>query len=365
MAGCVGCTCQRSPGVGTGGWVFLASRVSHTVAALESVLARTEASVTRRAPGLLAAATTDPSGLLAAARAALTATEAEEVRAAVLGDLDHDDLLAAAFTAPTLAQCGARVDHARLLPLLDDELNAFHSVYQPIVSLRPEAGHAVVGHEALLRATGPDGPVLPDQMFAAASAAGWLHALDRVGRTTALRGAAGWLGDDLLFVNFVPTTIYRPEVCLRTTEQAARTAGLRLDQLVFEVTESERVTDIDHLSFVFDYYRRRGCRVALDDLGSGFSSLNLLVRLRPDVVKLDKELVQGLPDPVNTAVVAAIVQMTHSYGGSVLAECIETAEQAASATDLGVDLGQGWFFGRPQPRTRAATGTRPVLTPAG
>ena len=58
-------------------------------------------------------------------------------------------------------------------------------------------------------------------MFAAAAEAGWLHVLDRIGRTSAIRGAAGWLGDKLLFVNFIPTTIYRPEVCLRTTEQAA------------------------------------------------------------------------------------------------------------------------------------------------
>lgn len=86
-----------------------------------------------------------------------------------------------------------------------------------------------------------------------------------------------------------------------------------------------------------------------------------MVRLQPDIVKLDKDVVQALPDRVSSAVVAAIVQITHAYGGLVLAECVETAEQAAAADDLGVDLGQGWFFGRPEARTprRAATVPEP------
>ncbi|WP_375498607.1 EAL domain-containing protein [uncultured Jatrophihabitans sp.] len=335
-----------------GNRMVFATRVSHSLTTLRSVLKGAGASVTQRAPGLLEVDTTDPAALLTVARQTLSSVEANEIRAMVVVDEHPDALLAAALTAPTLAQSSARIEHADLLPLLDDELNAFHSVYQPIVSLHADAtGHDVVGYEALLRATSPDGPVMPDEMFAAAAQAGWLAVLDRVGRTSALRGASGWLGDRLLFVNFVPTAIYRPQVCLRTTEQAVVQAGLRLDQLVFEVTESEQIADIGHLSDVFDYYRERGCRVALDDLGSGFSSLNKLVLLRPDVVKLDKELVQALPDPVSRAVIHAIVEMTHSYGGLVLAECVETEEQAQVAMDLGVDLGQGWLFGRPEPRS--------------
>jgi EAL domain-containing protein (putative c-di-GMP-specific phosphodiesterase class I) len=207
-----------------------------------------------------------------------------------------------------------------------------------------------VAFEALLRARSPHGEVLPSTLFGAAERAGWLHVLDRVGRTTALREAAGWLGDRMLFVNFLPTTIYRPEVCLATTERAAARAGLRLDQLVFEVTESERVSDLGHLKDVFAYYRDRGCGVALDDLGAGYSSLNMLVQLQPDVVKLDKEIVQMLPAAASRSVVSAVVDITHAYGGKVLAECVETAEQASAARDLGVDLGQGWFFGRPERR---------------
>jgi PAS domain S-box-containing protein len=268
------------------------------------------------------------------------------------------------MTAPSLATASARADHVELLPLFDDELRRFSAAYQPIVDL---ADGRVIGHEALLRATLPTGEaVSPGDLFRAAGEAGWTHVLDRIGRTTALRQAGPWLGDDLLFINFVPTSIYRPQVCLRTTEQAALEAGLRLDQLVFEVTEGEQVRDIEHLRNVFAYYRERGCRVALDDLGAGYSSLNMLVQLRPDVVKLDKDIVQALPDPASAAVVKAIVDITHAYGGTVLAECVETEEQADAARSLDVDLAQGWLFGRPELKVPpaevvAVTGTRSVV----
>ncbi len=359
------CPCRRLERAEAGTRVFLSTRVSHTHTVLRSTLADLGVSPGQRGPGLLELVTGDSAVLLSTVRNQLSSTEAAEVRVVVLGDgaaADDDALLLAAFTAPTLAQFSARVEHAELLPLFADELNAFRSVYQPIVSLRPGDDDAVVGYEALLRATGVNGPVFPDQLFAAAADAGWLHVLDRIGRTSAIRGAAGWLGDKLLFVNFVPTTIYRPEVCLRTTTQAAVEAGVRLDQLVFEVTEGEHVADVDHLADVFDYYRRGGAMVALDDLGAGYSSLNMLVRLQPDVVKLDKDIVQALPGLLSRSVVAAVVAMTHSYGGRVVAECIETAAQADAARGLGVDLGQGWFFGRPEERERPPHQTAHVRT---
>lgn len=356
---CGTCVCS-SPARACGqGRLVLATSVDHTATALRSLALRGGSRLTVLAPGLLELRATELDAFLAAARQELSSVEADEVRCLVVdGDLPDAALLGQAMVAPSLTTAGARVEHADLLPLFDDEHASFSAVYQPIVDL---ATGGTIGHEALLRAARPDGtPVFPDQLFPAAEAAGWTHALDRIGRTTALQHAGPWLGEDLLFINFVPSSIYRPEVCLRTTEKAAMEAGLALDKLVFEVTEGHRVRDLDHLDAVFAYYRERGCRVALDDLGAGWSSLNMLVRLQPDFVKLDKDIVQALPDPVSSAVVAAIVSMTHAYGGKVLAECVETAEQAEAARALGVDLAQGWYFGRPvRPamyRSRAAGG---------
>jgi len=225
------------------------------------VLRVTGDSYLERAPGLLEVRTTDGVRLLQTAGRNLSSIESAEVRALILADEQGDELLAAALSAPTLAQLTARVDHADLLPLFASELESFRCVYQPIVTLADGEQPAVVGYEALLRARTTTGELMPQAMFAAAERAGWSHVLDRVGRTTALRGAAGWLGDALLFVNFLPTTFYRPEVCLATTERAAEQAGLRLDQLVFEVTESEQVNDLDHIVNVLAYYRERGCKV--------------------------------------------------------------------------------------------------------
>jgi EAL domain-containing protein (putative c-di-GMP-specific phosphodiesterase class I) len=286
--------------------------------------------------------------LIAAACDSLSSVEADEVRCLILDgtDVAGAAVVGRAMTAPSLSKAGARIKNTDLVSLFENEQRCFHSVYQRIVNL---ADRRVIGHEALLRADTLTGDtVMPDVLFPAAEAAGWIHLLDRVGRTTALRDAEAWLGDDLLFINFIPTSIYRPEVCLRTTEAAAERAGIRLDQLVFEVTEGHKIEDIDHLERVFDHYRSRQCKVALDDLGSGYSSLNVLVRLQPDIVKLDKEIVQALPGPTSAAVVAATVEIVHAYGGLVLAECVETDEQAEAATQLHVDLAQGWLFGRPE-----------------
>ena len=349
---CGNCVCSSAPRAAGTGRLVLATGVDHTVTALRSLALRRGQRLRPLAPGLLELRGEGLEEFLCAAAEKLSSVEADEVRCLVVDSAVPDAaLLRSAMGSPTLRSASARVQHADLLPLFDDEHASFHAVYQPIVDL---ANSGVVGHEALLRATDPAGdPVFPDVLFPAAEAAGWTHVLDRIGRTTALHDAGPWLGEDLLFINFIPTSIYRPEVCLRTTEIAAAAAGLALDQLVFEVTEGHRVRDVEHLSSVFDYYRQRGCRVALDDLGAGYSSLNTLVRLQPDFVKLDKDIVEALPDPASVAVVEAIVSITHAYGGIVLAECIETADQAAAARDLGVDLGQGWFFGRP---------VRPALT---
>lgn len=349
---CAGCVCSRPRTAAPSGRLMLATQVNHTAIALRALARRHDLALRPLAPGLLVLDSCRVDEFVAMAQAELSSVEAAEVRCMVLGteDLPDSAVLSEALTAPTLAAAGARVRHADLLPLFDDEERCFHAVYQPIVTL-PE--RRTIGYEALLRAVTPSGlSVTPDVLFPAAEAAGWTHLIDRVGRTTALRDGSGWLRpEELLFINFIPTSIYRPEVCLRTTEQAARDAGIGLHQVVFELTEGHRVRDLDHLEAVFDYYRSHDCKVALDDLGAGYSSLNLLVRLRPDIVKLDKELVQTLPDVAGSAVVSAIVEITHSYGGQVLAECVETEEQAAAATELGVDLGQGWLFGRPERRT--------------
>ncbi|MCF6742706.1 EAL domain-containing protein [Blastococcus sp. KM273128] len=272
----------------------------------------------------------------------LTGAETEAVRVVTDPPDDGVALTARLLTAPTLAVELARRGVTVEVGVLAEA--EFWSVYQPIVSL---ADRSVVAHEALLRGLVDGREVGGGDLFFVAESAGWLHRLDRIGRESAIAGAVPWLGSHDLFVNFNPTSIYRPQVCLASTERVAHDAGIDPQQLVFEVAESHAIADRGHLVSVLEHYRSLGWRVALDDVGTGWSSLSLLAAVRPEVVKLDKGLVQELPDDGARAVLKAVTDLAHQLGAVVVAEGIETEELAEEVAALGADLGQGWLFGRP------------------
>lgn len=284
----------------------------------------------------------------------LTAAELEAVRVATDPPGGGSALTARLLTAPSLAVELARRGVTVEVGVLAEA--EFWSAYQPIVSL---TDRSVVAHEALLRGVVDGREVGGGDLFFVAESAGWLHRLDRIGRESAITGAMPWLGDHDLFVNVDPSSILRPQVCLASTEQVAHAAGLSPHQLVFEVVESHAITDRGHLVSVLEHYRSLGWRVALDDVGAGWSSLSLLAAVRPEVVKLDKGLVQALPGDGARTVLKAVTDLAHDLGAVVVAEGIETEELAEQVTELGADLGQGWLFGRPvrpEPKEREDEG---------
>jgi EAL domain-containing protein (putative c-di-GMP-specific phosphodiesterase class I) len=272
----------------------------------------------------------------------LTAAETEALRVVTDPPGEGAALTARLLTAPSLAVELARRGVTVEVGVLADA--EFWSVYQPIVSL---ADRSTVAHEALLRGVVDGREVGGGDLFFVAEQAGWLHRLDRIGRESAISGAVPWLGDDDLFVNFNPLSIYRPQVCLASTERAVHETGIAPAQLVFEVVESHAVADRGHLVSILDHYRSLGWRVALDDVGAGWSSLSLLAAVRPEVVKLEKSLVQELPDDGARTVLKAVTDLAHSLGAVVVAEGVETERLADEVTAIGADLGQGWLFGRP------------------
>ena len=272
----------------------------------------------------------------------LTAAETEALRVVTDPPGDGAALTARLLTAPTLAvELARRGVTVEVGVLAEAEL---WSAYQPIVSL---ADRSVVAHEALLRGVVDGREVGGGDLFFVAEQAGWLHRLDRIGRESAIAGAGSWLGDDDLFINFNPTSIYRPQVCLASTERVVHDTGIAPSQLVFEVVESHAIADRGHLVSILEHYRSLGWRVALDDVGAGWSSLSLLAAVRPDVVKLDKRLVHELPDAGARTVLRAVTDLAHQLGAVVVAEGVETERLADEVTALGADLGQGWLFGRP------------------
>ena len=115
-----------------------------------------------------------------------------------------------------------------------------------------------------------------------------------------------------------------------------------------ELSEHDQVEDYDALKTALSPLRARGMRLAIDDVGAGFSSLRHIVVTTPDVIKIDRSIVSGLDaDPVLSTLVGSLVDFARGLGARVVAEGVENAAEAAVLRGLGVDYGQGWHFGRP------------------
>ncbi len=124
--------------------------------------------------------------------------------------------------------------------------------------------------------------------------------------------------------------------------------GLDLSRLVVEITEHELVTDYDAVNAVLTPLREHGLQVAVDDTGAGYASFSHVLRLRPDIIKLDRSLLSGLHrDPARRALVTAIVLLGLELDARLVAEGVENAEELRAVMDLGVDLAQGYHLARP------------------
>jgi EAL domain-containing protein (putative c-di-GMP-specific phosphodiesterase class I) len=217
----------------------------------------------------------------------------------------------------------------------------FEYAYQPIVNVTTRSIHA---HEALVR--GPNGE-------SAASILAKIHdgnryRFDQLCRSKAVEGAARLKMQELLSINFLPNAVYRPEVCIRSTFEAAEKFSFPIEKIIFEVTEGERVEDRPHLVNIFKEYRRFGFQTAIDDFGAGYAGLNLLSEYQPDIIKIDMDLVRGVDRHVpRQAIVIGIVSICKSLNIQVLAEGIETRAEMEFLKDCGIELMQGYWFARP------------------
>jgi EAL domain-containing protein (putative c-di-GMP-specific phosphodiesterase class I) len=142
--------------------------------------------------------------------------------------------------------------------------------------------------------------------------------------------------------------VYRPELCIRSTLEAARINNFPLDRLIFETVESEYVDNNHHLTNILSKYREFGFKTAIDDFGAGYSGLNLLADFQPDLIKLDLALVRNIHlDPARQAIVRGIVIMCADLDVKIIAEGIEHSEERDFLTDCGIFLMQGFWFAKP------------------
>jgi EAL domain-containing protein (putative c-di-GMP-specific phosphodiesterase class I) len=225
---------------------------------------------------------------------------------------------------------------------------------QPIVDL---ASRQTASYEALARFPAVEGRAKwsPDRWFEEATVAGRGPELEAAALRAALTRLPAVPAGLRLSVNVSARALCASE------EVRALVSGDHAARLVVELTEHDEVGDYDALWRVLSAIRAAGGRIAVDDAGSGYAGLSHILRLRPEVLKLDRSLVQGIAgDPSRQAMCLAMIGFTDRTGSALIAEGIEREEDLQMLTTLGVPLGQGYLLGRPRlaaaalPRQRSA-----------
>ena len=217
----------------------------------------------------------------------------------------------------------------------------FSYAFQPIVDVETRQ---IFAHEALVR--GPNGEAAHSVLSLINEAN--RYRFDQACRVKAIKTAAQLEMQTMLSINFMPNAIYRPEVCIRTTLEAARTHGFPIDRIMFETVEGEHISDGKWLAEVFREYQRIGFLTAIDDFGAGFAGLNLLAEFQPNIIKLDMELVRDIDTrPARQAIARGVVQICRELGIRIIAEGIETIGEYRFLQSLVIRLMQGYLFSKP------------------
>jgi EAL domain-containing protein (putative c-di-GMP-specific phosphodiesterase class I) len=225
------------------------------------------------------------------------------------------------------------------------------AAFQPIVETQTLRTFA---HEGLIRIAPESRIAGPADLFRIARDTDTLPTADLAARKTIISAAAAQAFRGNLFINFMPSSIYDASSCLRSTIALLDERRITPDRVVFEVVESDEVADVPHLLKTLDVYRRSGFRVALDDVGAGFASLNLLHALKPDFIKLDLELVRDVDHDAFKAMLAAkLIEAGLALGIGVIAEGVETEAEWAWLREHGATYVQGFYFARPAPQMLA------------
>lgn len=216
----------------------------------------------------------------------------------------------------------------------------FTMAFQPIIDLQQ---HSVVAHEALVR--GPKGESAASILAAVTPET--LYAFDQACRAKAIECAARIGLPGRLNINFLPKAVYEPRTCIQATLAAAARTGFPVDRLTFEMVETEETTP-GHLARIVKTYREIGFRIALDDYGTGHSGLLRIAELRPDTIKVDRQLVTGVAeDKMRQAITRVILQLCNETGIEAVFEGVETEAEARALADLGARYMQGFLFARP------------------
>jgi EAL domain-containing protein (putative c-di-GMP-specific phosphodiesterase class I) len=243
----------------------------------------------------------------------------------------------------------------------------FTMAFQPIVDLQE---NRIDAYEALVRGPAGEGAgfvlgqVTPENIYA----------FDQACRVKAISMAARLGIDRQLSINFLPNAVYQAETCIQLTLREAARTGFPRNRLTFEILESEALIDTTHLMAIIVEYRKHGFKIALDDFGSGYSGLVRLAQLRPDIIKVDRELIVDCEkDSGRLAIVASLIKLGAELGVKVVVEGVDQAAQVYALMSAGARFFQGFYFAKPGferiaqeseitwPHPQAAWGAAPMV----
>ena len=221
------------------------------------------------------------------------------------------------------------------------------ALFQPIIDLK---SGEFLGFEGLIR--GPaDSPLhSPINLFCAAEQHGLQLELEMLSRQTVLETFAGLNLPGNLFLNVSPEALTNPSFKNGQTLVYLNQLGIDPERVIIEITENQPTFDFKEMRSALLHYRSMGFKIAIDDLGEGFSSLRLWSELRPEFIKVDMHFVQGVDrDPVKLQFLKSIQHIAESCGTHVIAEGVESEAELRVVKDIGIAFGQGYFVARPSP----------------
>jgi diguanylate cyclase (GGDEF)-like protein len=250
-------------------------------------------------------------------------------------------------------------DASAMLDAILSKRRVIRATFQPIVRL---SDHKVLGFEALARVPGMRDPLDGvEDVFALAHRRGVTKEVDWICRRIAISAASALPEGDPLFLNVSAAMLLDPLHPVDHMLLLARWAKRSPETMVLEITERESIADKQRLRFVLASYREHGFRFALDDIGEGHSTLELLAAAVPEFVKVAKSITQECGERGPRAVIEATVAYARSSGSCVIAEGIEDEATEDQLKALGVTAGQGYWLGRPE-EPRVSTEARGEAT---
>ncbi|MCK4728301.1 MAG: EAL domain-containing protein [Desulfobacterales bacterium] len=231
----------------------------------------------------------------------------------------------------------------QLKKIIEEE--EIYTLFHPIVRL-PE--YEIIGYEALSRGPGQGEFERPDKLFKVAYESDLLIELERLCRKKALTAASSMKPEHMLFLNVEPDSVNDPELRQIAASTLLLDSSLTPDRIVLEITERSAIMAFSAFRSALEYFRALGFRIAIDDAGAGYATLQSIIELKPDFIKLDMSLIRDIDsDNVKQQLVKALKRFGQETGVSMIAEGIETKGELRTLLEMDIDLGQGFVFAYP------------------